>query len=220
MPHTQSRYQMDLGFTDGRLMAGPGDIVFSGTTALTRNAAGDWSINQGVGQTVQYAVNVNTVLMRRTGFFEDLQEQFGGSVVPGSAQPQNYRPDVIGAMAAAQQLQPRTAFKIKGYKLNSFDVIYQANAADLTSINVRVDQDAVVDNVAIGPTAVLANGANGLIVTNRANRRVINVALPANQQIYRNLADTSLWIELAAVTPGGGTFRLYGIDLLMEFNFN
>ena len=123
-------------------------------------------------------------------------------------------------MNTGQQLQPRTLLKIKGFKLLSFDVIYLVGGADLTSINVRADQDAAVNNVAIASTVVLANAANGLIVTTRANRYVTNVPLPANQQIYRNVADTALWLELALVTPGGGTARLYGFDLLLEFNFN
>ena len=220
MAHTEGRYQQDLGFTDGRVFAPPNDIHFSGTTVLTRNAAGDWSLNQAVSLTVNYAVNVAELIARRTGFGEDIQEQFGGTGIPGSAQTQVYRPDVIPAMNTAQQLQPRTALKLKGYKLLSFDVIYQITTAALTTHTVRVDQTVHVNNVANAITSVLASGANGLATAVQANPYVTNVPLAAGQQIYRTGLDQALWIELTVTTPGTGTYKLYGFDLLVEYNFN
>src|SRR5258707_6389602 len=116
MPHTQSRYQQDLGFSDGRVFLGVGDLVPNSVAngVVTRNAAGDWSVNQAASLAVIYAGNLTNALIRRTGFGEDIQEQFGGTGIPGSAQPQVYRPDVIPAMNTGQQLQPRTALKLKG----------------------------------------------------------------------------------------------------------
>src|SRR5260221_13722024 len=150
MPHTQSRYQQDLGFTDGRVFLGFGDFVWYvlAQAAVARNAAGNWSINHvAADNTTNYAANLTNALIRRTGFGEDLQEQFGGTGIPASAQPQIYRPDVIPAMAAAQQLQPRTALKLKGLKLLSFDVIYLITTAALVAHTCRVDQANFTNNV-------------------------------------------------------------------------
>ncbi len=226
MPHTQSRYQQDLGFTDGRVFVGPGDILvdtIAQVTAVsgTRNAVANWSINHVAGaNTTNYAINLTNVILRRSGFGEDLQEQFGGTGIPGSAQSQVYRPDVIPAMSAAQQLAPRTALKLKGIKLLSFDVIYVIGVANLTGHTCRVDQTNFSNNVAIAPTVVLATGANGLQTVVQANPYVTNVALPANQQVYRNVIDSQLWIEIASVTAATSTYSLYGLDCLVEYNYN
>jgi hypothetical protein len=223
MPHTQSRYQQDLGYTDGRIFLGPGDIVVNtvANAPITRNAAGDWSYAQvTTGATVIYGANVLNAIMRRTGFGEDLQEQFGGTGIPGSAQVQTYRPDVIGSMNTGQQLQPRTALKIKGVKLLSFDVIYTIATLALTSQSIRVDQTTFSNNVAKSITSVLAAGANGLATATQANPYVTNVSLAANQQIYRNLVDQELWIDLTVVSPNTTVYNLYGFDCLCEFNYN
>lgn len=223
MPHTQSRYQQDLGFTDGKVRGTAGDIIFTGATlAVTRVAAGQWGVVLGTpaAQANTFALNVTNQILRRTGFGEDLMEQFGGTGIPGSAQPQFYRPDVIGAMNTAQQLQPRTAQKIKGFKLLSFDVIYVLGVAAATTSTCRVDQTQFVNNVAISPTVVLASGANGLQTATQANPYVTNVPLGAAQQIYRTLADVDLWIEVVVTGAATTTLTFYGIDCYCEFNFN
>lgn len=226
MPHTQSRFQQDLGFTDGRVFIGPGDIavdVIAQVTAVsgTRNAAGDWSINHVVGaNTTNYAFNLTNVILRRSGFGEDLMEQFGGTGIPGSAQPQVYRPDVIPAMNTAQQLQPRTALKVKGIKLLSMDVIYLITTAALVAHTLRIDQTVFVNNVAKAITSVLAVGTNGLQINTQANPYVTNVPLAAGQQIYRTGLDTQLWVELGSQTAGTTVYQLYGFDCLVEYNYN
>lgn len=219
MPHTESRFQQDLGFGDGRFFISPIQFDVSGTTVMTRNAAGDWSLNQAATQTVFYAVNL-TSMLRRVGFGEDIQTQFGGTGIPGSAQVSPYRPDVIASMSTAQQLQPRTALKQKGVKILSFDVVYLISAVNLTTNTARIDQTLFVNGVANAITSVLAVGANGLQTAFSATPYVTNVPLPAAQQIYRTSVDQELWMELNIVTPAGGTYRLYGVDVNFEFNFN
>lgn len=221
MPHTHSRYMQDLGFNDASLFLGVGDVVPNGANGvITRNAAGDWSLNQAASLTAIYGVNVTNAILRREGFFEDLQEQFGGAGIAGSAEYQG-RPDTIPSMSTGQQLTPRTTFKLKGVKLNGFDVIYTVGTLALTSISLRVDQTNFLNNVAVAPTVVLAAGANGLaIAVPSTGPYVTNVQLPAAQQIYRISEDLQLWIDLTVVTPATSTFRLYGFDLDLEFNFN
>ena len=219
MPHTQSRYQQDLGFTDGKMRATPQqELIAFGTTVLTRTAAANINFAQAISQTVNYDVNVTTMIMRRLGFSEDLQEQFGGTGIPASAQTRAYRPDQIGAMNTAQQLQPRTAFKTKGFRLISYDVIYQINTANLTAFTTRVDMTTYPAAAAPVITSLLTSGVNGLSTTFGANIITTTVTLPVQGYFVTN--DSDLWIELTAQTGGSGTLTLWGIDVAVEFNYN
>jgi hypothetical protein len=222
MPHTQSRYQQDLGFTDGEMFLGVGDVVVNvaANAPITRNGPGDWSFNQGVSLTVIYAVNLTNAILRRSGFGEDLQEQYGGTGISGSAQQQFYRPDISSGMATAQELQPRTGLKVKGFKLLEFDVIYQVSTLALTSQSIRVDQSNFTNNVVMVPTAVLAPGANGLQTGVQAGQYVTTIIIPVAQQIYRVSNDSELWIDLTVITPATSTYKLYGFDCDVEFNYN
>lgn len=222
MPHTESRYQQDLGFTDGKLRANVPDIVFTGATlAVTRVAAGQWGIVLGTpaAQANTFAFNVSKFI-RRTGFGEDTQNQFGGTGIPASAQPQFYRPDVAPGMATLQQITPRTALKTKGYKLLSFDAIYLLGVAAATTNTCRVDQCVFVNNVAPAVTSVLASGANGLQTATQAQPYVTNVPIPVAQQTYRTLVDTDMWIEMVITGAATTTVTFYGFDVYCEYNFN
>lgn len=222
MPHTRSRYMQDLGLTDARLFCGPGDAIAVGSTAapiIVRNAAGDWVLSRtsAGAETINIAVNLTQQILRRTGFFEDLQEQFGGAGIAASAEFQG-RPDTIGAMNTGQQITPRTAFKLKGVKFLSIDAIYRVTVANLTTNTLRVDQDLQVNNVAPAITAVLA--PTGIPTAVQANPYVTVVPLPVAQQIYRISPDQELWIEMTAVMANTGVLAFYGFDVQMEFNFN
>jgi hypothetical protein len=221
MPHTKSRYMMDLGFNDARLLCAANDfltVTSGGTISFSRINPADYSIHFAVSTTGTIAINVTNQILRRLGFFEDLQEQFGGAGIAGSAEYQG-RPDTLASMATGQPITPRTAFKIKGFKLNSYDVIYTVGTANITTLTTRVDQIQYVNGAAVpAATSVLASGANGLAVAFGANTYITNVAVPT--PAYSNLADQVLWVEFSAATPGTGTFDLRGIDLYFEYNFN
>lgn len=239
MAHTHSRYMQDLGFNDARILASAGGVTgltTGGSFTLTRVGVADYSLRAAVSTTGTIAINVTQEVLRRTGFFEDTQNAFGssfgsglggfkagpggsGSGVPGSAEPQG-RPDTFGAMAALQEITPRTALKLKGFKLLSIDVIYTVSAAALTTAQLRVDQIQYVNGAAVpAATAVLAQTANGILPQAfGANVIAFNVAIP--NPVYTILADTVLWVEMNIVTPGGGTFDFRGFDMLFEFNFN
>lgn len=228
MPHTQSRYQQDLGFSDGVVLFGPRQIIPSVAatglpptteTILTRNAAGDISYNQIASQAVLYDVNMGAGQLFRTGFGEDLQEQFGGAGIPASAQFQG-RPDTIGAMAQLQEITPRTALKIKGIQINSIAVIELISGAALTAHTCRLDKTLFANNVAASITSIIASGANGLPTATQANPYVTEIPLAANQQIYRISDLSEYWLEIAATTQGGGTYRLYAVRMKVTFNFN
>jgi hypothetical protein len=224
MPHTSSRYQQDLGFTDGAIFLGAGDLIVNvpANAPLTRIGQGNWAYNQVASTTTIFAANLTNALARRLGFGEDLQEQFGGAGIPGSAQPQFYRPDQnVLLQASAQQLLPRTALKTKGFKLLSIDVIYQTTVLALTSITIGVSQTVFANNVALANTVVLAAAANGLLTAvPSTGPNVINVPLAAAQQIYRISADMQLWVELTIVTPATSLCSFWGFDCKLELNSN
>jgi hypothetical protein len=222
MPHTASRYQQDLGFSDARVFCGPGDLVWDvlAQAAIGRTAAGQWAINHvAAANTTNFAVNLTQQIIRRLGFFEDLQEQFGGSGIAGSAQIQG-RPDTFGAMNTGQQLQPRTAFKIKGFRLLSFDVIYSIGTLALTSETSRVDRTVYANNAAPVTTSLLAVAANGLATATQAQPYVTSTAILAANQLYNTLADQAVWIEIGVVAQATSVYSLIGIDAQVEFNFN
>jgi hypothetical protein len=224
MPHTQGRYQQDLGFTDAKLFAGPGDVVQTGTVGVLTRVPPGYNLVFPNTSNSFVGVNVSSLIQRRLGFFEDLQEQFGGAGISGSAQIRDYRPDVRGTgaapagMSVGQQLIPRAAFKTKGFRLISLDVIYTIAGANLTSQNIRIDSVQYSNNLAPVNTVILASAANGLAVATQAQPYVTTVT-PAIQP-YFTLNDASLWIDLAIVTPGGGTYTFFGFDVAVEFNFN
>lgn len=221
MTHSESRFQQDLGFTDGYVFVPAPDYISTGAAAtLTKNAVGDISWNVAASLAAVFDVHISDGQVTRTGFGEDLQEQFGGTGIPGSAQPQVYRPDVIPGMSTAQQIQPRTALKTKGFKPLSLKVIYLITGAALTLHTIRVDKTVYANNVANAITPVIANGANGLATAVQANPYVTTIAFPANQQVYQISDLSQLWIEIAATTQVAGAYRLYGTEMTIEFNFN
>jgi hypothetical protein len=214
----------DLGFTDADIFAGAGDVIFTGTAGVTTRVPPGYNLVFPNTSTSFIAVNIAQLLLRRLGFFEDLQEQFGGAGIAGSAQVRDYRPDVRGTGAApagmnvAQQLQPRSAFKTKGFRLLGIDVIYSIAGAALTTHNLRIDSVQYFNNLAPINTVVLANGANGLQTATQAQPYVTEVAVPVLP--YFTLSDAALWLEVAIATTGAGTYTFFGFDIDLEFNFN
>jgi hypothetical protein len=234
MPHTESRYMQSLGFNDGRVFIGPGDFITTtsaGSFTLTRTALGNYNQAIAASTTGFFAVNLTNMLLRRTGFFEDLQENFGGTGVAGEAAPQLYRPDVIGSMNTGQQLQPRRLNRVKGFRLLSFDTIYTVTTNPMTTLQSSLYLTNFVNNTAVTPVSIVAQANNGLTNVAQANPYVVNFALTTAQlQAINNPAggppgyiispDSELWLELAVVTPAGGTGTFYGFDCLIEFNYN
>lgn len=215
MPRTASRYNQDLGFVDGVLFLSANEaIATGGASTLTRNAAGDLSHNAGAAVSPIYSFNLGAALLR-TGIADDLQQQFGGSGVPGGAYPQGRPP-----FTAAQLLSPRTTNLLKGIKILSFGVVYLVTGAALTGHTCRVDKTVYANNVANAISAIVASGANGLATATQANPYVTEVALSAAEQVYRVSDLSQYWIEVAPTTQGGGAYRMYGVRVKVEFNFN
>jgi len=255
MPHTHSRYQQDLGFTDGIVSYSTSEIMgiasAGGPTALIRNAAGDIAVNVPVSTTATLSVNLFNTVLLRTGFMEDTQNIFGstfgsglggiaagssglpGTGVPASAEPQGRpgsvalgdgfilpgSPQPVSAMAALQEITPRSGLKLKGFKPLAIAVKYKVLTGAMTALTCRVDSTKYVNGVANAITSVLASGANGLVNVSAATPYVTTVAIP-NAVAYQVADLTDLWFEIGVQSPAGNTFQLYGVRMLVEFNYN
>jgi hypothetical protein len=242
MPHTHSRYMQNLEFFDARIFAGPGDLVNTttgGTSALTRTAAGNYNYAISASTTTFFALNLTNMILRRTGMFEDLQEQFGpsnqlvpaASAIAGEAEIQLYRPDQVPSMAKGQQITPRPAFKVKGFRLLGFDTIYTVTGAAFGTLSSRVDMEVFTNNVAPAITNIVPLAANNLVNVVQANPYVTNYTLTLGQEQaisnpvggypgYLILPDQELWLELDVVTGGAASGIFYGFDCLIGYNFN
>jgi hypothetical protein len=240
MPKTQSRYMQDLEFFDARIFVGPGDVVnttSAGTApSLARTAPGNYNYSIPNTSTTFFAVNITQMLMRRTGMFEDLQEQFGSTAaapagIAGSDQIQVYRPDQSFGMSKGQQITPRVGFKVKGFRVLGWDTIYTVTGAAFGTLTTSLYLSQFLNNVAPAPVAIVPAAANNLINVVQANPYVVNYALTLGQEQaisnpaggypgYLTLADEELWLELAVVTGASASGVFYGFDVLLSFNYN
>jgi hypothetical protein len=135
-----------------------------------------------------------------------------GFILPGSPQP-------VSAMAALQQITPRTGLKLKGIKPLAIAVKYKVLTGAMTALTCRADSTKYANGVANSITSVLASGANGLVNVSAATPYVTTIAIP-NAVAYQTADLTDLWFEIGVQTPGGNTFQLYGVRMLAEFNYN
>jgi hypothetical protein len=106
----------------------------------------------------------------------------------------------------------------KGLKITNMDLHYQITTNPLTIHTVRVDRMVFANNVANAITSILANGANGLQTAAQANPYTTRVALTT--PAFEVTDDAVVNIEVAATTPAGGTYRLYGMTLHVDYNYN
>jgi hypothetical protein len=251
MPHTSSRYQQDLGFSDGLIDYSLQDIVaisVSGTApSIVRNAIGDIAYSLAASSQAYFDIDLMKNVLRRSGFFEDTQNEFGstfggglggpsagpsglsGTGIPASAAPQGRPPDYIlpgqpqpmSAMGALQEITPRTAFKIKGVKPTSLNLIYKVLTGAMTTLTVSLTQTVFKNgqSVVTGQTTLLAAGLNGLVNAAAATPYVTNIAIP-NAVFYQITPLTELWLEIAVTSPAGNTFQLYGCEMNCVFNYN
>lgn len=158
-----------------------------------------------------------------------------GSGIPGSAEPQGRPgsaslqdgfilpgiPQPVSAMAALQEITPRTAQKIKGIKPLSLSVMYKVLVGAMSTLTCTMVSTTFknAQAVATGQSTVLVSGANGLVNVAAATPYVTTIALPL-AQYYQITPLTQLWFEMNVVAPASNSFQLYGVELACEFNYN
>lgn len=104
--------------------------------------------------------------------------------------------------------QIRTAAS-KGFRLDSFDVVYAIAANALDAHTVVLDRIAYANNVAVSVTSVAITGA--LATATQANPYVTNVAV--DTPAFDNTADSKYVIELTVNNAAASEYDYYGIML-------
>lgn len=225
MSHTASRLDCDTSYGDVKLVVSPEDIMFSGTTATARNAAADWSINQGASQAVIYGFSLSKI-MERFGLAMLLQEQFGTAAgvagpsgVAGTSDPLALPagiPPYLASQLPARGV--RSGNIAKGFQLTDVTLEYLITGAALTLHTIRVDKVVYANNVALAITSVLANAANGLATATQANPYLTKVATPNG--VFNTTDNSDIFVEIAATTQVAGAYRLYRAFLHGNYNLN
>jgi len=188
----------DVGNPDGAIFLAPEQFLPLTNSALTRNAAGDYSLNTGASLAAVISAAFNEGLMRR---------------VPG----------LLGNLAAdGTNLVVGDAAVPRGLKITDITVHYQITGAALTAHTVRLDRIKFVNNVANAVSVVLANAANGLATAVQANPYTTKIVVVDPQSVsgYDTSDNSGVFIEINATTQGGGVYRFYGITLHYTFNYD
>lgn len=221
---TGGRFEAKTPFTDGRIVVGAQDLNFTtgGVSAtLTLNAKGDLSQNLIAATAFKAVFNLSQILLK-TGQLPFLQEQFGTAAgVAGPTVVANTSdPDAqsgIPPFTGASQLTPQTGFFPKGINILDVTLKYLVTTNPLSVHTLGISKSVFANNAAIVVTDVLANAANGLATAAQANPYVTKITVNSGF-LVTDLAD--IIIEWDVTTPAGGTARLYGMDIHVQYNWN
>ena len=223
MSNTQARWEQDTPFLDGVFPVTIDDInVYAAASTKTRNAKGDYSLNQAASNATVYATSFAGLIFR-TGQSPFLQEQFGtaaGVAGPTSIANTSSPDGTIGVppFTGASQLVPFVGQIPKGIKILDITLKYQVTTNPLSLHTIGLSKTVFANNVAPAVTDILANAANGLATAAQAQPYVTKVSLVSPVFQVSDLAD--IWLEIDATTPVGGTYRLYGASVHVAFNYN
>ena len=188
----------DVGRPSGALFIAPQDFSVLTNAVITRNAVGDVSANTGSILTATLTYAISPQYLRRVLALEGGLAADGTNLVTGDA-----------SIA-------------KGIKITDITMHYQISGVNLTSQIIRMDRIFFVDNVANSVVPVLANAANGLATAFRANPYTTKIPIvdPVHPSGYAISDNSSIYLELAVVTPAASTYRFYGCTLHVTFNNN
>jgi hypothetical protein len=192
-----------LPHTDGMLFASAWDIGSNSTNlVLTRNAAGDWSLNRTAAGAETYYVrfSLSDIPFLRTG--ETYNESlFGGSSL------QTYN----------------TSAPAKGLKVTDIFVAMNVGVVALTSATLRLGKTvyALEGAAQAAPvqTDIQAATALGSLVVNTAGQ-YLTQNVPVAAPIFFTDDISQAEIELAVVMANTGTIRIAGIGAHCYFNFD
>ena len=200
-----SPLQMDGLISIGQYNVSLNNSYLLTAATLTENAAGgDVSINVAAGQ--------NAVIgLIADDYFKEITSFLSTSSVPPVDANGNYADNSGDAPLS------------KGAAIISFGIAYSVQGGSLSSIAFRADLNWLRGGgLANAITSVVANGQNGLPLTATASATTV-----ANSKVQSVLTfptfddkdNAHLYLRLNPVTPGGVTFRLYGVTINCAFNY-
>ncbi len=232
MSRTNGQFQMKTAFTDGVLLLPASRFQPSGGAATwTRNALGNYSVNQAASLNTFYVGNLADALLR-TGTLPFIQEQFGTaagvagpSSVANTTDPDGnviapYVPPMTKA-AMESVTGGEAGFVPKGIQINDITLHYFIGTNALTTHTIGLVKTVMPVSGTPGAlviTSPLAVAANGLATAANANPQTTKVINASAAMLVSDLSQYAL--EVNAVTPAGGTYQLFGATLHVSFNYN
>lgn len=227
MSRTGGRFEQKLPNTDGFIPIGASDFASlgAGASTLTRNAKGDVSFNMAASLVGVWETSL-TGLIYRTGQTPFLQEQFGtaaGVAGPTSVANTGSPDSQIGPPPQTGMLSitPQTGMVPKGVKIMDITLHYFIGTNPLSLHTIGLSQTVKPSPgtpAALVVTDILANAANGLATAANANPQSTKVLIASPVFSVTDLSE--LILEVDATTPVGGTYRLYGATIHLQFNYN
>lgn len=215
---SQGAFYADLSHQNGRLFYSASDANWTLAASLvyTRNAGGDYSLNQGASLGPS-TITVNLCDVKRLIEVPNaplpFQEQFGTAA--GTA---GYPAGAPGMppFTGTTQLVPPTGMPPKGIRVNSFNYIYQITGAALTLHTVTLYKTTFANNTAnviatpaITGTAQTATQANNYV-------SLFTVTSP----VFDNTDLQDTIVEIQVTTTTSGAYRFYGVLFNVDFNYD
>jgi hypothetical protein len=193
---------MDGAITIGQLPIPVADQYILTNATITENAPGDISVNVAAAQNAVIGFAVSEYIKQINAFLSTV------SVPP------------IGNDGKLADTSGDTPIA-KGTKVTSLQLAYSVQGGPLTSFTARMDLNTQ-SNAAVNVISnVIPVAQNGLILANTASATTCNITtIPVPTPIFDVAVSSSLFVRLNPVTPGGCTFRLYGVALNFAFNYN
>lgn len=233
MSRTNGLVEMDTPSTDGQFFIGASAFDdLAAVATLASASAGLLSFNIASTAAANFFTDV-VALMRRTGMFATpnlTQEQYGTAAsVPGpsSVSGTNSPDGVVGfppflAAAMPTLVGPVAGAIKKGFRVTSFDVIYEVNTVNAALAQVGYTVTQFLNAVAPTVTNRVALAANGLPTAFNAagtgRPYVTNVAVPS--PVFSTASDGESVINVKLTAGSGGTIKFYGVVLHVDFNLN
>jgi hypothetical protein len=216
MPFTTGRWEAYTQHTDGtEYVISP--IAVSGTTGLTKVAAGDYAVTLGNSITSVLVYKFPAII--RTGE-PHLESTLLTSQALTGPQYEEYNPPIGPPFTIPGPVAGQTLPVLKGVRLKSVDLIYllAGAAATTNTVGIFVKQDA--NNAAPTITTLLAQAANGLQTATQTARYVTNVPIAVATRGFTVTPDTVITVEWDLTTASGGTAQVFGVVFNYDFNLN
>lgn len=194
----------DGAYTDGQLPIPLNNSYILTNAAVAENAAGDVSINVAAGQNAVIGMCCSEYVKKITSFLST-------SSVPPLNNSGQYT-DNSGDIPIN-----------KGVKIISFELAYSVQGGALTSATFRADLNTQKNAVVNAILNLVPVGQNGLSLAATASATtcsVIQIPVAVGTQVFDFVDATELYIRINPVTPGGVTFRLYGVYMNFTFNWS
>lgn len=199
----------DIGIGPAFAQVGTG----AGQLSLTRNALGDWSLNNGAGATTFNVIADLSIIKRPYFTFpafpgqgtvltsSEFQELFG-TAAGGPGNP------FSGGATGSQFETPATPW---GISIVDVFAVYSVQTANLVAATIGLNRATYTENTAFTNNAVLAATGIALTQTTSATTPHVQKVSLAQPLVYEANDSSDLAIEATFQVAGTTALRVYGI---------